>query len=59
MSGQKQSQGASVGEQVQAVTMVDQEFQCTGNEELTTATEAEELQELGSLYGVISPRGHS
>ena len=54
MSGQKQSQGASVGEQVQAVTMVDQEFQCTGNEELTTATEAEELQELGSLYG-----GHS
>lgn len=40
MSGQNQSQGASVSEQVQAVTMVDQETQYIGNEELTTDTEA-------------------
>lgn len=43
---QSQSQGAS--EQVQAVTVVDQEVQSTGtqNEELTTAAEAEEISEL-------------
>ena len=54
MSGQNQSQGASVSEQVQAVTMVDQEVQCTGNEELTTATEAEELQELHAATDAFS-----
>ena len=34
--------------------MVDQEVQCTGNEELTTATEAEELQELHAATDAFS-----
>ena len=50
--GQSHSQGAS--EQAQVVTMVDQEVHCISSEELTTATEAEELLELDAAKDAFS-----
>lgn len=50
--GQSHSQVAS--EQVQVVTVVNQEVQCIGSEELTTATEAEALLKLDTAKNTFS-----